>query len=108
MAHPNDDYHRAAEVVRSRTTLTPGIGLVLGSGLGGLADALDGHATIPYDTLPGWPRSTVHGHAGRLVIGYLEGKAVVAQQGRAHYYEGYSPQEVTFPIRVMRLLMFTP
>jgi purine-nucleoside phosphorylase len=77
---------------------------VLGSGLGGLADTLSDRVVIPYEEIPGWPRSTVHGHAGRLVVGQLEGKVVVAQQGRAHYYEGYTPQEVAFPIRVMHSL----
>ena len=84
--------------------MQPTIGLVLGSGLGKLADQLDDRRVIPYADIPGWPRSTVHGHQGNLVIGVLEGQVVAAQQGRAHYYEGYSLQEVTFPIRVMNEL----
>ncbi len=98
------DYEHAAAVVRQRVDLPTEIGLVLGSGLGGLADLLEERIVIPYADLPGWPRSTVHGHQGQLVIGKLEGKTVIAQQGRAHFYEGYTLQQVTFPIRVMRAL----
>jgi purine-nucleoside phosphorylase len=98
------DYERAVEVIRARITNQPRIGLVLGSGLGGLADLLEQPAIIPYDEIPGWARSTVHGHHGRLVIGTLEGKLVLCQQGRAHFYEGYTMQQVTFPIRVMKFL----
>lgn len=94
----------AANIIRSRTTLQPAVGLVLGSGLGGLADTLDNRTVIPYTEIPGWPLSTVEGHHGNLVLGYLEGVPVVAQQGRAHFYEGYTPQQVSFPIRVMHAL----
>jgi purine-nucleoside phosphorylase len=69
-----------------------------------LADTLVDRVVIPYADIPGWPRSTVHGHSGQLVLGQLEGQSVVAQQGRAHFYEGYSAQEITFPVRVMKLL----
>ena len=99
-----DDYLSAVEVVRRSTPLQPTIGLVLGSGLGTLADSLGNRVVIPYAEIPNWPRSTVHGHHGNLVIGELEGQVVAAQQGRAHFYEGYSMQEVTFPIRVMHFL----
>ncbi|MBK8026353.1 MAG: purine-nucleoside phosphorylase [Chloroflexi bacterium] len=99
-----EDYQRAAETIRARTRHRPHIGLVLGSGLGVLADEITDADSIPYEDIPGWPQSTVQGHAGRLVIGDLEGHPVLAQQGRAHFYEGYSPQQVTFPIRVMHLL----
>ena len=102
--YQRQDYQRAAAVIRERTELTPAVGLVLGSGLGGLADSLDDAAAIPYGEIPGWPQSTVVGHQGQLVIGRLEGVAVAAQQGRAHFYEGYSMRQVTFPIRVMREL----
>ncbi|MCK6578158.1 MAG: purine-nucleoside phosphorylase [Anaerolineae bacterium] len=102
--HNADDFQRAADAILSRTRHRPQIGLVLGSGLGVLADEIADSDAIPYEDIPGWPASTVHGHAGRLVIGMLEGKIVLAQQGRAHYYEGYTPQQVTFPIRVMRVL----
>lgn len=99
-----EDYQKAVETIQQFTDLRPEIGLVLGSGLGGLADLLEDRVAIPYDAIPGWPRSTVQGHQGRLVIGYLEGQLVLAQQGRAHFYEGYTMQQVTFPIRVMHFL----
>ena len=98
------DFEQAAEVIRARTALKPTIGLVLGSGLGGLADTLVNRTVVPYGDIPGWPQSTVQGHQGNLVIGELAGQVVAAQQGRAHYYEGYTLQEVTFPIRVMKEL----
>ncbi len=98
------DYERAVSVIRGQTPFEPRVGLVLGSGLGGLADTLSERVVIPYCDIPGWPQSTVEGHSGQLVFGYLEGKPVVAQQGRAHFYEGYSMQQVTFPVRVMHLL----
>ena len=102
--HQREAYHQAAAVIRDRTDQRPEIGLVLGSGLGGLADTLLNRTVIPYQEIPGWPVSTVHGHQGNLVIGELEGRLVAAQQGRAHFYEGYTMREVTFPIRVMREL----
>ncbi|WP_418314655.1 purine-nucleoside phosphorylase [Salicibibacter kimchii] len=80
------------------------IGLILGSGLGDLADEVESAVRIDYEDIPGFPTSTVEGHAGRLVLGKLEGKNVVAMQGRFHFYEGYSSQEVTFPVRVMKAL----
>lgn len=97
-------YSLAVDAVRQHTDARPAIGLVLGSGLGVLADEVTGAVAIPYESIPGWPRSTVHGHSGRLIIGQLEGHTVVCQQGRAHYYEGYTAQEVSFPIRVMKVL----
>ena len=98
------DYQSAVDVIREKTALKPTIGLVLGSGLGTLADTLENRVVIPYSEIPRWPQSTVHGHHGNLVIGELEGQIVAAQQGRAHFYEGYTMQEVTFPIRVMHFL----
>ncbi|MFN8374617.1 MAG: purine-nucleoside phosphorylase [Anaerolineae bacterium] len=98
------DYEKAASVIRQYTQATPSVGLVLGSGLGGLADTLEDATMIPYEDIPGFPRSTAPGHSGKLVVGRLEGQTVVAQKGRAHFYEGYSPQQVTFPIRVMHFL----
>lgn len=102
--HTKADYEKAVAVIGSKARLQPAIGLVLGSGLGGLADTLEDRVAIPYSEIPGWPPSTVLGHSGQLVIGTLEGQPVVAQQGRAHLYEGYTPQQVTFPIRVMHFL----
>jgi purine-nucleoside phosphorylase len=90
----------AAQVVLSRTPLRPRIGLVLGSGLGGFADSLNDPTRVPYSEIPAFPRSTAIGHAGQMVIGNAAGLAVAAMQGRVHLYEGYSAQEVAFPIRV--------
>jgi len=95
---------QVADGVRRRTQYQPRVGLILGSGLGDLADAVESADVIPYSDLPYWPRSTVHGHVGRLVIGKLENQPVMVMQGRAHYYEGYSMQEVTLPVRVMQRL----
>lgn len=92
---------QAAEAVRARTSYKPRIGLILGSGLNALADSVQKADFIPYSDLPNWPRSTVHGHAGRLVIGELEGQPVLVMQGRVHFYEGYSMSQVTLPVRVM-------
>ena len=85
-----EDFQQAAEQVASRTPMRPTIGLVLGSGLGKLADTLQNRVVVPYTDIPGWPVSTVEGHQGNLVIGELDGQIVAAQQGRAHFYEGYS------------------
>ena len=101
MTYSPEDFQKAIAVIRERTTLEPQIGLVLGSGLGSLADSIEDAVVIPYEDIPGWPRSTVHGHSGQLVIGSLQGKTVVAQRGRAHFYEGYTMEQVVFPIRVM-------
>jgi purine-nucleoside phosphorylase len=91
---------RAAKFILSKTKLRPKIALVLGSGLGALADDLTNAIRIPYEKIPGFRSSTAVGHAGRLVIGKADGIAVAAMQGRVHFYEGYSAQEVTFPMRV--------
>lgn len=91
----------AVDFIVSRTDYLPKIGLVLGSGLGSLADKIQNPIIIKYDEIPGFPKSTVEGHAGQLVIGELSNKIVVAMQGRFHFYEGYNLKEVTFPIRVM-------
>lgn len=90
----------AAQLILNRTPLRPQIGLVLGSGLGAFADSLSDAARVPYADIPSFPQSTAIGHAGRLVIGNAGNIPVAAMQGRVHQYEGYSPQEVTFPIRV--------
>jgi purine-nucleoside phosphorylase len=90
----------AAKVVLTRTTLRPKIGLVLGSGLGAFADSLTDSTKVPYSDIPSFPQSTAIGHAGRLVIGNAGSVPVAAMQGRVHQYEGYSAQQVAFPIRV--------
>jgi len=97
-------YHETADFIRKAIPAIPQVGIVLGSGLGGLADAVENPIYLPYENLPNWPRSTVHGHSGRLVIGTLEGQSVLVQQGRAHFYEGYSMDQVVLPIRVMATL----
>lgn len=97
-------FEEAAACIRAHTRHTPRVGLVLGSGLGSLAEAIEDADSLPAERIPHWPRSTVPGHAGRLIIGRLEGQTVLVQQGRAHYYEGHSLQRVTLPIRVMQLL----
>lgn len=95
---------KAAAFIRKKTKLRPQIALVLGSGLGAFADEFANATRIPYAKIPHFPRSTAIGHAGQLVIGKVEGVAVAGMQGRVHLYEGYSPQEVTFPIRVFSRL----
>ena len=92
---------QAADAIRKRTSYRPRVGLILGSGLNGLADSVQKADIIPYGELPNWPVSTVQGHAGRLVIGELEGQTVLVMQGRIHFYEGYSMSQITLPVRVM-------
>ncbi|MEW6401493.1 MAG: purine-nucleoside phosphorylase [Chloroflexota bacterium] len=92
----------AAQAVRARTSHQPRVGIILGSGLNDLADSVQKADRIPYGDLPHFPVSTVHGHAGRFVIGELEGQSVLVMQGRIHYYEGYSMGQVTLPVRVMQ------
>ncbi|OPJ56968.1 purine-nucleoside phosphorylase [Alkalithermobacter paradoxus] len=96
--------NEAAQFISSKINFTPDIGLILGSGLGVLGDEIEDPTIIKYEEIPNFPVSTVEGHAGQLVIGKLEGKDVVAMQGRFHYYEGYNMDEVTFPVRVMKAL----
>lgn len=93
-----------ADIIRKKISIQPTIGLILGSGLNGLADSVQNPVFIPYSDLPNFPVSTVHGHAGRFVIGELEGKPVIVMQGRIHYYEGYTMGQVTLPVRVMHRL----
>jgi len=94
----------AASFLKGKYEKTPKIGLILGSGLGVLAEEITNSTKIPYHHIPDFPVSTVEGHAGQLVFGQLEGVEVVAMQGRFHYYEGYSFEKVTFPVRVMKEL----
>jgi purine-nucleoside phosphorylase len=91
----------AADFIRERTSYRPRVGMILGSGLNALADSVSNPDIIPYGEIPNWPVSTVHGHAGRLVIGELEGQTVFVMQGRIHFYEGYSMSQITLPVRVM-------
>jgi len=99
-----DRVQTAAETVRGRSALVPEVGIILGTGLGGLAREIAVEAEVPYERIPGFPLSTVETHAGRLLLGRLGGRPVVAMQGRFHRYEGYDLQQVTFPVRVMHAL----
>lgn len=98
----NDAINKAAAYLKEKGMDMPEIGLILGSGLGELANEATDSVAIPYEDIPEFPVSTVEGHAGQLVYGTLGGKKVIAMQGRFHYYEGYSLKEVTFPVRVMK------
>lgn len=91
-------------VIKTKTAYEPRVGMILGSGLGTLAANVERSDILPYDDLPDWPRSTVSGHQGHLVIGKLEEQVVVVMQGRVHYYEGYSMPHVTLPVRVLQRL----
>ena len=99
-----DRVQAAAAVVRGRHPLVPEVGLILGTGLGGLAREIAVEAEVPYGDIPGFPLSTVETHAGRLLLGRLGGRPVIAMQGRFHRYEGYDLQQVTFPVRVLHAL----
>jgi purine-nucleoside phosphorylase len=99
-----DRVQAAAGVVRGQSALVPEVGIILGTGLGGLAREIAVEAEVPYAEIPGFPLSTVETHAGRLLLGRLAGRPVVAMQGRFHRYEGYDLQQVTFPVRVLHAL----
>jgi len=94
----------AADTIRKQINIQPVVGIILGSGLNGLADSVKEAVYISYNTLPYFPVSTVEGHVGRFVIGELEGKPVLIMQGRIHYYEGYTMDQITLPVRVMQRL----
>ena len=98
------DYELALNAVREHTDFAPKVGIVLGSGLGGLADEIDVVTRISYKDLPGFPKSTAEGHKGEYIFGYLGGVPVVLMNGRVHYYEGYPMQKVVLPVRVMALM----
>lgn len=100
----NNEIQEACAFIENKITSKPSIGLILGSGLGVLGDEIENPINIPYKEIPHFPESTVAGHKGQLVIGTLEGKQVIAMQGRFHYYEGYTMKQVTFPVRVMKEL----
>lgn len=99
-----EQLEEAKRYIEDKTTLNPEVGLILGSGLGVLADTLEERVTIPYGDIPHFPVSTVEGHAGELLIGMAGGRPVVMMSGRFHLYEGYSPDTVTFPVRVMKAM----
>ncbi len=95
---------QAADAVRKQATVLPKTGMILGSGLGDLAEMVEGACTIPFADIPHWPLSTVPGHQGKLVLGAISNHPVIVMQGRVHYYEGYSMSQVTLPVRVMKRL----
>jgi purine-nucleoside phosphorylase len=99
-----EEIDRIADFIRSKTSYHPQVGIILGSGLGALAASVELATILPYNEIPDWPVSTVIGHQGHLVIGQLEGKEVIVMQGRVHYYEGYSMNQVTLPVRVLQRL----
>lgn len=102
--HKWDEVHQATDAIRSSWNGTPSVGIILGTGLGALAEEILTEATIPYSEIPHFPHSTVTSHRGQLVAGTLAGKSVVAMEGRFHLYEGYSAAQVTFPVRVLKEL----
>jgi purine-nucleoside phosphorylase len=99
-----EEFEEAANYVKARTTYRPTIGLILGSGMMALADEAQEAEVIPYEDIPHFPVTTVEGHPGRLVVGRLAEREILIMQGRAHYYEGYSMQHVTLPLRVMQVM----
>jgi purine-nucleoside phosphorylase len=99
-----EKFNESADYIKSRTAINPSVGIILGTGLGGLVNEIDIIDEIPYSDIPHFPVSTVKGHSGKLIFGVLGGKKVMAMQGRFHYYEGYTLQEVTFPVRVMKIM----
>lgn len=99
-----DRAQRAAQTIRERVKLEPSIAIILGSGLGAFADDLTEARAVPYSEIPGFARATVEGHAGKLVVGKAGDTPVAAMQGRFHFYEGYAMEDVTFPIRVLKML----
>ena len=99
-----EQIEKAVKAVRSYTGLDPDVGIILGTGLGGLVQEIDIDAEISYEDIPGFPLSTVESHAGKLILGTLGGKKVAAMQGRFHVYEGYTIQQITFPVRVLKYL----
>lgn len=90
--------------INSRIAFQPEIGIILGTGLGGMVSEIDREYTLDYESIPNFPVSTVEGHHGKLIFGRLNGKNIIAMQGRFHYYEGYTPRQITFPVRVMKSL----
>jgi purine-nucleoside phosphorylase len=99
-----DMIQESLKFIESKTSIKPEIGIILGTGLGRLADSIDTDVSLPYETVPHFPLSTVEAHAGKLILGTMKGKSVVAMQGRFHYYEGYTMQQIVYHIRVMKFL----
>src|SRR5512137_357234 len=104
MTQLRSDIEEALRFLRTKTTMQPGIGIILGTGLGGLVKEIKVETVVDYAEIPHFPISTVESHHGKLIFGTLGNKQVVAMQGRFHFYEGYTMQQVTFPVRVMKFL----
>lgn len=102
-----EKFNESVNYLKSRTKVEPTVGIILGTGLGGLVKEIEIIDEIPYKDIPNFPLSTVMGHSGKLIFGKLGGKQVMAMQGRFHYYEGYNMKQVTFPVRVMKLMGIT-
>ncbi len=102
--YTREQYEAAADFVKSQTRHLPRVGLILGSGLNPLAEAVEAADRIPYEGVPNFPKPTVEGHVGQLVVGKLEGITILVMQGRVHFYEGYPMQQVVFPVRVMQVM----
>lgn len=100
-------FNESVKYLKSKTSVEPTIGIILGTGLGGLVSEIEIIDEIPYSDIPNFPVSTVMGHSGKLIFGNLGGKKVMAMQGRFHFYEGYDMKQVTFPVRVMKLMGIT-
>jgi purine-nucleoside phosphorylase len=99
-----EEIRSTAEFIKNRVSFEPEAGIILGTGLGGLVSEIEIEHTLPYESIPNFPLSTVEGHSGKLIFGKLGGKNIVAMQGRFHFYEGYTMKQVTFPVRVMKFL----
>lgn len=99
-----EKFNESVAYIKSKTTIEPTIGIILGTGLGGLVQEIEIVTEIPYKDIPHFPLSTVEGHSGKLIFGHLGGKQVMAMQGRFHFYEGYDMQQVTYPVRVMKFM----
>lgn len=102
--YTREQYEAAADHIRSKNPIAPRVGLILGSGLNPLADAVEDGSVLPYEQIPHFPRPSVEGHVGRLVLGRLQDVPVVIMQGRVHFYEGYPMQQVVFPVRTMQVM----
>jgi purine-nucleoside phosphorylase len=102
--YTREQYQESADYITGRSRYRPQVGLILGSGLNPLAEAVEDADVIPYDEIPHFPKPTVEGHAGRLYLGYLEGIPVAVMQGRVHFYEGYPMPQVVFPVRVLQVM----
>ena len=99
-----DQIQQATQAIRAKWSGRPRVGVILGTGLGGLTEEIEAEASLAYGDVPHFPVPTVHSHAGRLVCGKLAGQSVVAMEGRFHFYEGYSLKQITLPVRVMKAL----